>query len=135
MGALGGYSFSHVRVELGEAVSISLFDDCPLLGELSVVSRTVVLIHAEHLISSEAPLLNREDIEAVRESMFSKCVLPFLEVGSLNWGHSVSLLPLCEVIGVTLREETHHHSLHGEDVAANEGCAHFSLVYIVVCVQ
>jgi len=63
--------------------------------------------------------------------MCAKLLLPLGEVGTFDWRHCVSLLPFGEVVVISFREKAHHLSLHGENIAADEGCAHLRLVDVV----
>jgi hypothetical protein len=54
--------------------------------------------------------------------------LPLREVGVLDWGHSVRLLPFTEGVHVRLRVEAHHLSLHAHNVGVHEGGLHVRLV-------
>lgn len=98
-----------------------------------LVGGTVLLADGEKEVFFESALLNREGLEAVGEGRRTQFFLPLREVGTLDGGHGVLLLPFGQVVGVGRGVETQHLSLQGENVFGHKWSLEIYLRDDVVC--
>lgn len=96
------------------------FNHLQLWKHILLVKRTILGVHGEHEISLESCLLDWESLESKWKSMGTKFFLPLSKVSSLNGWHGILLLPVSQIVSLSLWVESEHECLHGEDVVGDK---------------
>jgi len=83
--------------------------------DLRCIPGAVVAVKRQKVVCSSAKLLNREDIQAIRQGFLAEFLLPLREVDSDHRRHGILLLPLGEIIHVRFWVNSHHLCLETQD--------------------